>query len=1159
MGKGGGTFLSFAGAILSIAGFPYIGLPLMMGGSIITQQALKKEAMERMKSAMMGLRMNTRTTERPIPVIYGRQRVGGNVLWMSTEGKNAADYDPPRNKLFMVFGISEGPIDGYEEMFFNDTKVWDARSGQLKTQFYNRFHSEFRTGTNSQAPFSHVATYHNLYDIASETFPLTAVALVELFYDPDVYQAVPNVSWTIRGKQVPDWTDANSPGIVKWTQSGPLQVADLLTNKQYGMGISSANLNVSDLTSAHLYATGAISPGSRSTVEIVDMSALRPKYYERNVTIPAVLGYVPNDDYFDPDPTGTTWNFRLTDKIPIKPGSLSFTGAHSSFVDVPRSGMISQFGQLFTTPGSVAVGSVNYLNADVWVKKPAEIAGEPYGEMTLDFKVKWYADWEFSYRTKYQNIARSMYVVSTPETLVETGSVVDNVVNLISTQGGAGTFDYGTGALNAYFGAHEWYDNQPVEVWYRVSTRARFSTNYPLFEPEKVMDAVKNIQSHYRGFLVYANGKYGVRADKAEGSVYSFNDDNIIAGTFRLHQPSIKEIPTKVTLKYLDALNNFTPAEASFDVRSVDPGMEIEHVLDMPGMNARDEAMAMSYSYANLANLVNFIEFETNHNAIGVEAGDVVDVTHPSAAWVGKLFRVLSISFAKDDKLAISAIEHDTTAYVDDWIQGPMVSRNPSFFPKRSYWPPNVSSATLSEYSRTLSDGTTMPIIKYQIMAVDSAYLAVDHWNIYYSNAARGQQTRLGYSGVNTVGYLSPVEPGWNNVAIHAVSQFGNESAKVWTGSVNVGGLPEYEWMKWRVLPKDMDRSVIGSLAIDLSGIPSYLHEDASLYMLKGTYSDVGFLDEIVVYKMGIGTAPSITKTFSCHNDQYPGSIGLASSGHIGLYYWDGQAGAYEILKLTANSLTTVASAQWTTYSLGEGAGGSPLWMGANSVGGFVFSKFKNNSLCGIRWTTFSTGNMWVNTAWTSVMSSTQEGISALPSGVTVWNTNSHFVMLMSGFYDTGSGKKFKISHAVYTNDMATCVVSPHQVYLASKVCSYLTGHSIPGGGYQGFPGVFTTNINGDSLAPEGAYAWRRMLGILTNPTSSNALAVLRETNVAINANDVSNPFITSSGDVVLLSLVSSPFNTYYPNTVAHEIKFDRFHFYKVGSDSGLPATVTWI
>ena len=788
--------LSFAGAIISIW-FPYIGIPLMMGGGIITQQALKREAMERMKSAMMGLRGNTRTTERPIPVIYGRQRVGGNVLWMSTEGKGPGDVNPPRNKLFAVYGISEGPIDGYEEMFFNDVKVWDARSGQLKTQFYNMFYPEFRTGTNSQAPFSHVATYHNLYDIASETFPLTAVALVEFFYSPDVYQAIPNVSWTIRGKQVPDWTDANSPGIMKWTQSGPLQAADLLTNKQYGMGISSENLSVPDVTSAHAYATAPISPGSRETVEIVDMSAQRPKYYERGFNIPAygTEGALTPEDW---SLVSTLYSLTL-DMVPIKPGSLTFNGAiGSKYMDSPRSGFISEFGRMLTDPAGVQVGSINYLTGACVINKPADYGTAEDPLRAMGWVSKWYADWEFSYRTKYQNVARSMYVVSTPETLVETGTVTSNIINLYSTQGGTGTFNYGTGELNAQFGAHEWYDNQPVEVHFRVSTRARFSTNYPLFEPEKVMDAIKNIERHYRGFLVYADGKYGIKTDKPEGSVYSFDDDNIIAGTFRMHQPSIKEIPTKITLKYLDALNNFTPAEASFDVRSVDPGMEIEHILDMPGVTARDEAMASAYSYANLANLVNFIEFETNHNALGVEAGDVVDVTHPSAAWVGKLFRVLGISFAKDDKLAISAMEHDPSAYVDDWIQGPMVSRNPSFFPKRSYWPPNVSSATLSEYSRTLSDGTVVPVLKYQIMAVDSANLSVDHWNIYYSNLTRGQQVQLGYSGVNTTGYLSPVEPGWNVVNIHAVSQFGNESAKVWTGSVKAQGFPEYGWQNWR-------------------------------------------------------------------------------------------------------------------------------------------------------------------------------------------------------------------------------------------------------------------------------------------------------------------------------------------------------------------------
>jgi len=590
-----------------------------------------------------------------------------------------------------------------------------------------------------------------------------------------------------------------------------------------------------------------------------------------------------------------------------------------------------------------------------------------------------------------------MYVVSTPETLVETGTVTANVVNLYSTQGGAGTFDYGTGELNAYFGAHEWYENQPVEVWYRVSTRARFSTNYPLFESEKVMDAIKNIQNHYRGFLVYANGQYGIRADKAEGSVYSFDDDNIVAGSFRMHQPSIKEIPTKVTLKYLDALNNFTPAEASFDVRSVDPGMEIEHVLDMPGVNARDEAMATAYSYANLANLSNFIEFETNHNAIGVEAGDVIDVTHPAAAWSQKLFRVLGISFVKDDKLAISAIEHDPSAYVDDWIQGPMVSRNPSFFPKRSYWPPNVSSATLSEYSRTLSDGTVTPVIKYQIHAVDSAYLAVDHWNVYYSNAARGQQTRLGYSGVNTVGYLSPVEPGLNNVAIHAVSDFGNESAKAWTGSVNVFGTPEHEWQMWRIEPIESNLSIIDKMRYS-----ELLDIDGKRYMAT-QFSDP---NNITIFQF-MNSQKFNSNTINILIGGDTSHISLAKNGSdISVFWTQYDAGLYNLYgaSFSANSLTCTISPAALSYT-------------------FAFASVATNS----------GGRMFATGIYSGTAERSHFGWVPVSSNLAVPSTVNSLIKVSSLVYDTG------YNHSLFfTRSMGVIVFGGHHYDTNSRINCYL-------------------------------------------------------------------------------------------------------------------------
>jgi len=899
--SGFGKFIGFVGAVLSIAGFPWIGIPLMIGGGIMTQKALKKEAMEKMKSAMQGMRANTRTTERAIPVIYGRQRVGGNILWMSTEGKGPGDNNPPRNKLFAIYGISEGPIDGFEEMYFNDIKVWDARSGNLSTQFRNAFHFENRLGTNSQAPFTYIADSHNLWDVASETYPLVAAAAVHFNYSQDIYQAVPTVTWTIRGKLIPDWSNVDSLGIPTWYQSGPFEVADLLTNKQHGMGISSGDLSIPDVRSSHAYATAPISPNSREIIEIVDTSLQRPKYFNKTVDIPSVELYTIGID------EGASWWYTSSpatefslEKFPIKPGSMTLTSMLGSvYYDSPRSGMISEFGRILGA-AAAQVGSINYRTGNCWFDKPTYYQSAPDQNVIYvhQMTAKWYADWEFSQRTKYQNIARSLYIVSTPETLVESAYAAP-IATLYSSHGGGGTADYSTGEINAYFGAHEWYDNNPIEIHYRVNTRARFSTNYPLWDATKVMDAIRDVQQHYRGFLVYANGKYAIKVDKAEGSVYSFDDDNIVAGTFKISQPSVRDVPTKVLVKYIDAINNYTPPDVPFDVRSVDAGQESEHVLEMPGITFRDEANAIAYSYANLASLVNAISFETNYNALGLEAGDVVDVTHPAAAWNQKLFRILSMEYARNDKLAIAAIEHDPSAYVDDWLQGPMISRNPSFFPARSFWPPNVTSATLSEYSRTLSDGTVVPTIKYAIMAVDSPNLHVAKWNIYAMNATRGQVRQLAYSGVNTTGYIYPVEPGVYGISIYGVSDFGNESARAWVASLATVGTPEHEWQSWRIERIESDRSAreMGTICdgeVTLSnGIRFYGWRSSSYQVAVGVLRGFGAL---VAAEVVVGSLSGGMNAISM----------IPSSGGCATVFWRSISGTYGAI-VTA-SLTIIKS-----------------------------------------------------------------------------------------------------------------------------------------------------------------------------------------------------------------------------------------------------------
>lgn len=1160
-GSGLGQFLSFAGMGLALlsgpAGWGIYGFMAGMGvaaiGGMMSQQQMKRDAedaLRRARESMAGLRVNSKTQLKAIQVLYGRARVGGNIVYMRTTGETNQD-------LHTLWGIGEGPIDGVEQLWFGDVQVWDAakigtNSGQLESPYRGHFDFDYRLGTNVQSRFSQVNAIDPDF---TDRYPLVAMAYVKLSFVPEVYQGVPVVNFVVRGRILNRPWDAGSG----WTDSPALVVYDQMTHPRYGLGVSTTAVNCGAWVAANSYCQEPPTVWDKWIEETVDQVSFGPRKFSETVPYHSI---VDSADNF----LGYSGNIGGGEgvKLPIRPGSLTIhtlfrnpdsgTDEHYWWHDVPAgtTGIMATTGTIVNSAGGAAVGSVDYYSGRIGL-----------GYAGISPEATWFGGFGVVFRTKYQYLARSLSVICGSETLVETGTITTTGY-LISSQGGWGIVDYTNGILEARLGGVDWYNFSSAAVRYKIGTLSlhRFSFNGGYVDAAPVLDQARDAMSHMRGFMVYAAGEYKLKTEKPGTSIYSFDDNNIVAGTFKVTLPSMKDKPNRVRIKYVDALQAYTPKDAVYDVGSPADiqGFEREYTMILPGCVYRDQAHRIAQTVANAAALGIGCSFEAHAAAADLEPGDIVDVTQPACSWAAKLFRIWYVAPGNDEKVEIRAFEHDDSIFADAWPYGDMMGMKASAYPRRSYFAPAVSSLTAAEVKQTLADGTMVPGIRMKVEAT-SGTVVPEAYRFYIQYETASRAPFLAYDGKNAEFTWGPAIPGMYNVSAYTVSDFGIQGNMGKSYSIRVIGDPEFEWMKWRVLAKDMNRTVIGSIALYTSRIPSYLHNDADLFMFKGTFTDAGagYANEIAVYKMGLGAAPSITKVFSCHNDEYMGSIGMATSGHIGLYYWDAQAGAYEILKLTANSLTTVASAQWNTYSLGEGASGRPLWMGANSVGGFVFSKFRNNSLSGIRWATFSTGNMWVNTAWTSVMSSTQQGIVSDPTGATVWKTNSHFVLMMSGFHDTGSGYQFKISHAAFSNNMTTCVVSPHQVYLASKVCSLLTYHAIPGGGYQGYPGIFTTEINGDFRVPEGYYSQRRMLGMLTNPTSSNALVVFRETNVAINANDISEPFMTSSGEVILLSMVSSPLSPLISVTDPHEIKSDRFVLYQVPGDAGASAVMTWI
>ena len=220
----GFALASFATAFAIGAGLSMVSRALMPTPSVGQQ--------------MSGTTMTVREPASTRKVVYGRARVGGSIVYLDSTGAE--------NKfMHMVIAIAGHSIDAYEEVYFNDQKIWDGGSfvGSWGTYVYLGLHDGTQTTADSTlvAASSQWTTDHKLLD--------TAYIYVRLEYDAEQFaNGLPNVSAIVRGKKVYNPTTATTV----WTQNPALIVRDYLLDTKYGLAEVAANINSTALSTAQV-------------------------------------------------------------------------------------------------------------------------------------------------------------------------------------------------------------------------------------------------------------------------------------------------------------------------------------------------------------------------------------------------------------------------------------------------------------------------------------------------------------------------------------------------------------------------------------------------------------------------------------------------------------------------------------------------------------------------------------------------------------------------------------------------------------------------------------------------------------------------------------------------------------------------------------------
>jgi hypothetical protein len=187
---------------------------------------------------MRGITQTTREPAGSRKLIYGKMRVGGQVVFISNTGDD--------NKyLHMAIVFASHEIQAYDEIWFNDKKVWTLTGGfQGDWGTYVTIDRKF--GTATQAASSNLTSANVLWTSDHKLSGLAYIAF-RLEWDADQFpQGVPNISAVIRGKKVYDPRSQ----VMAYSQNPALCLRDYMLDSSYGLGESSSNIDSTALNAA---------------------------------------------------------------------------------------------------------------------------------------------------------------------------------------------------------------------------------------------------------------------------------------------------------------------------------------------------------------------------------------------------------------------------------------------------------------------------------------------------------------------------------------------------------------------------------------------------------------------------------------------------------------------------------------------------------------------------------------------------------------------------------------------------------------------------------------------------------------------------------------------------------------------------------------------
>jgi hypothetical protein len=226
------------GASLATASFIGGATGLVAGGvaNLAVQSLIGSNSPSSAQSALssaqaQGILINSQSNVDPIPVIYGRRRVGGTRVFIEVSG-SSNEY------LHLVLVLSEGPVTAIDNVYLDDVLSTDAKFTGLLTVTKH-------LGTPGEAADAALTADVPKWTSACK-LSNCAYLYVKLKYDRNAFSGLPTITADVRGRTLFDPRD----GQTRYSNNPALVLRDYLSNTIYGRGIASNAIDDTSISAA---------------------------------------------------------------------------------------------------------------------------------------------------------------------------------------------------------------------------------------------------------------------------------------------------------------------------------------------------------------------------------------------------------------------------------------------------------------------------------------------------------------------------------------------------------------------------------------------------------------------------------------------------------------------------------------------------------------------------------------------------------------------------------------------------------------------------------------------------------------------------------------------------------------------------------------------